>query len=62
MYWLAEGVIMEFLPLGNKRRMSYWYWYKGPSINSWAALILKDSSGLQVFLDFLSGLEEFVKE
>jgi hypothetical protein len=53
---------MEFLPPGNKRGMSYWCWYKGPSINSWAALILKDSSGLHVYLDFLSGLEEFMKE
>jgi hypothetical protein len=25
-------------------------------------IILKNSSGLHVFLDFLSGLEEFVKE
>jgi hypothetical protein len=62
MYWFIKGVVMEFLPPGNKRGMSYWCWYKGPSINSWAALILKDSSGLQVFLDFLSGLEEFVKK
>jgi hypothetical protein len=62
MYWFTEDVIMEFLPLENKRRMGYCCWYKGPSINSWAALILKGSSGLHVFLDFLSGPEEFVKE
>jgi hypothetical protein len=62
MYCLTEDVIKEFLPPGNKRGMSYWCWYKGPSINSWAALIFKDPSGLQVFFDFLSGLEEFVKE
>jgi hypothetical protein len=62
MYWLTEDVIMEFLPPGNKRGMSYRCWYKGPSINSWTALIFKDSSGLQVFFDFLSGLEESVKE
>jgi hypothetical protein len=62
MYWLIEDFAMEFLPPRNKRGMSYRCWYNGPSINSWAASILKNSSGLQVFLDFLSGLEEFVKE
>jgi hypothetical protein len=63
MYWLIEDVIMEFLPQGSKRGMSYRCRYKGPRcINSGAALILKDSSGLQAFLNFLSGFEEFMKE
>jgi hypothetical protein len=63
MYWLIEGVIVEFLPLGGKGRMSYCCWYKGTRcINSWATLILKDTSALQGFLNFLSGLEEFMKE
>jgi hypothetical protein len=31
-------------------------------INSWAALIFKDPSGLQIFFYFLFGLEEFMKE
>jgi hypothetical protein len=63
MYWLIEDVIMEFLPPGSKRGMSYRCWYKWPRcINSWAALILKDSSGLQVFLNFLPRFEEFMKE
>jgi hypothetical protein len=63
MYWLIEGVIMEFLPPGSKGGVSYCYWYKGPRwINSWVALILKDSSGLHGFLNFLSGFEEFMKE
>jgi hypothetical protein len=63
MYWLIEGVIMEFLPPGSKGGMSYCCWYKrSRCINSWAALILKDSFGLQRFLNNLSGLEEFMKE
>jgi hypothetical protein len=63
MYWHIEGVIMEFLPPGSKGGMSYCYWHKGHrSINSRAALILKDPFCLQEFLNILSGLEEFMKE
>jgi hypothetical protein len=63
MYWLIEDVIMEFLPPGSKGGMSYCCRYKGPRcMNSGAALILKDSSGLQGFLNFLSRFEEFMKE
>jgi hypothetical protein len=63
MYWLIEGVIVEFLPPGSKGGMSYCCWHKGPRyINCWAALILKDSFGLQGFLNFVFGLEEFMKE
>jgi hypothetical protein len=63
MYWLIEDVIMEFLPPGSKRGMNYCCRYKRPMcINSGAALIFKDSSGLQGFLNFLSRLEEFMKE
>jgi hypothetical protein len=63
MYWLVEDVIIEFLPPGGKGGMSHCCRYKGPRcINSGAALILKDSSSLQGFLNFFSGLEEFMKE
>jgi hypothetical protein len=62
MYWFTEDMIMKLLPPGNKGRMSYCCWYKGPSINGWTALIFKDPFGLQVFFDFLSGLEEFMKK
>jgi hypothetical protein len=61
-YWLVEDMIMKLLPPGNEKRMSYWCWYKGPNINSWTALIFKDPFGLQVFFNFLFGLEEFMKK
>jgi hypothetical protein len=62
MYWLIEDMIMKLLPPGNEKRMSYLFWYKGPSINGWTALIFKDTFGLQAFFYFLSGLEEFMKK
>jgi hypothetical protein len=61
-HWLTEDVVMEFLPPGDEKRMSYCCWYRGPRINSWAALIFKDPFGLQAFFYFLSGLEEFMKK
>jgi hypothetical protein len=61
-HWLAEDMIMELLPPGDEERMSYCCWYKGPRINSWAALIFKDPFGLQAFFYFFSGLEEFMKK
>jgi hypothetical protein len=60
--WLTEDVVMKFLPPNDKERMSYCCWYGGPRINSLAAFIFKDPSGLQAFLYFLSGLEEFMKK
>jgi hypothetical protein len=63
MNWLIESVITEFLPPGSKGGMNYCCWYKRlRCINSWAALILKNSSSLQGFFNFLSGFEEFMKE
>jgi hypothetical protein len=61
MNWLIEDVVMEFLPPGNKERMSYG-WCEKPCLKSWAAVVFKDPSGLNVFCDFLSGFEEFMKE
>jgi hypothetical protein len=61
-HWLTEDVVMEFLPPGDEKRMSYCCWYRGPRINSWAALIFKDPFCLQAFFYFLSRLEEFVKK
>jgi hypothetical protein len=61
MNWLIEDVVMEFLPPGNKERMSYGCWCEKPCLKSWAAVVFKDPSGLNVFCDFLSGFEEFMK-
>jgi hypothetical protein len=55
-------MIMELLPPGNEERMSYCYWCKEPGIHSWTTLVFKDSSGLYVLFDFLSGFEEFMKK
>jgi hypothetical protein len=55
-------MVTELLPPGDEERMNYYCWYKGPWINSWAALILKDASCLQAFFHFLSGLEKFMKK
>jgi hypothetical protein len=55
-------MIMKLLPPGGEKRMSYCCWCKGPGINGWATLILKDSSGLYAIFDFLSGFEEFMEE
>jgi hypothetical protein len=53
---------MEFLPPGNKERMSYCCWCEKPSIKSWVKVVFKDPSGLNAFCDFLSGFEELVKK
>jgi hypothetical protein len=55
-------MVMEFLPPGDKERVSYCYWCERPGIKSWAALIFKDPSGLNTLFDFLSGFEEFMKK
>jgi hypothetical protein len=61
-YWLTDGVVKEFLPPGDEEGVSYCCWCEKPGIKSWAAYILKKPSGLNVILDFLSELEEFMKE
>jgi hypothetical protein len=53
---------MEFLPPGDEERVSYYCWCEKPGVKSWAAFILKNSSGSYAILDFLSGFEEFMKE
>jgi hypothetical protein len=55
-------MVIEFLPPSDKKRMSYCCWREEPSIHSWAALVFKDPSGLNVIFDFLSGFEEFMKK
>jgi hypothetical protein len=62
MHWLTEDVVMEFLPPGDEERVSYYCWCEKPSVKSWVAFILKNSSSLYAILDFLSGFEEFMKE
>jgi hypothetical protein len=61
-YWLTENMVMKFLPPGYEGGMSYCYGCERPGVKSWAAFILKNPSGLHVFLDFLSGFEEFMKK
>jgi hypothetical protein len=53
---------MKFLPPGCEGGVSYCYGCERPGVKSWAAFILKNPSGLYVFLDFLSGFEEFVEK
>jgi hypothetical protein len=53
---------MKFLPLGYEGVMSYCCGCERPGVKSWAAFILKNPSGLHVFLDFFSGFEEFMKK
>jgi hypothetical protein len=55
-------MIMKLLPPGGEKRMSYCYWCKGPGIDGWTALVLKDPSGLYVIFNFLSGFEEFMEK
>jgi hypothetical protein len=55
-------MVMELFPPGDKERVSYCCGCEKPSIKSWVALILKDSSGLYAIFDFLSGFEEFMKK
>jgi hypothetical protein len=55
-------MVMKFLPPRVKGGVSYCYGCERPGVNSWTAFILKDSSGLHIFLDYLSGFEEFMQE
>jgi hypothetical protein len=55
-------MVMEFLPPGDEGGMSYCYGCEKPGVKSWAAFILKNSSGLNAFCDFLSGFEELMKK
>jgi hypothetical protein len=61
-YWLTEDMVMKFLPPRDEGRMSYYYGCERPDVKSWTAFVLKDPSGLNAVLDFLSGFEEFMKE
>jgi hypothetical protein len=61
-YRLTEDVIMEFLPPGVEGGVSYCCGYERPGVNRRATRILKDSTSLSKFFDFLSGLEEFMQK
>jgi hypothetical protein len=61
-HWLIEDVVMELLPPGDKERVSYCCWCKEPGIKSWAAVVFKNPSGLNVLCDLLSGFEELMKK
>jgi hypothetical protein len=52
---------MKFLPPGYEGGMSYSCGCERPGVKSWATFILKNPYG-HVFLDFLSGFEEFMKK
>jgi hypothetical protein len=47
-HWLIEDVVMELLPPGDKERVSYCCWCEKRGIKSWAAVVFKDPSGLNV--------------
>jgi hypothetical protein len=55
-------MVMEFLPPIVEGGMRYCCGCERPGVKSWAAFILKNPSSLRIFLDFLSGFEEFMKE
>jgi hypothetical protein len=59
-YRLTEDVNMEFLPPGVEGGVSYCCGYERPGVDSRTAHILKNSTSLSKFFDFLSGLEEFM--
>jgi hypothetical protein len=61
-YRLTEDVIMEFLTPGVEGGVSCCCGDERPSVNSRTACILKNSASLSEFLDFLSGLEEFMQK
>jgi hypothetical protein len=61
-HWLIEDMVMELLPPGDKKRVSYCCLCEKPGIKSWATVVFKDPSGLNVFCDFLSGYEELMKK
>jgi hypothetical protein len=62
MHRLTKDVIMEFLPPGVEGGVSYCFGYERPGVNRRTAYILKNSASLNKFLDFLSGLEEFMQK
>jgi hypothetical protein len=55
-------MVMKFLTPRVEGGMIYCCGCERPGVKSWAAFILKNPSGLHVFLDFLSGFEEFMKK
>jgi hypothetical protein len=55
-------MIMKFLPPRVEGGMSYCCGCERPGVNSRTAFILKDPSGLDILLDYLSGFEEFMQE
>jgi hypothetical protein len=55
-------MVMKFLPPRVEGGMSYSCGCERPVVDSWAAFIPKNPSGLHIFLDFLSGFEEFMKK
>jgi hypothetical protein len=61
-YRLTEDVIMEFLPPGVEGGVSYCCGYERPGVDSRTAYILKKSTSLNKFFDFLSGLERFMQK
>jgi hypothetical protein len=61
-YRLTEDMIMEFLPPGVEGGVSYCCGYERPGVNRRTACILKNSASLSEFLDFISGLEEFMQK
>jgi hypothetical protein len=61
-YRLTEDVIIEFLPPGVEGGVSYCCEYERPGVNKRTTHILKDSTSLSKFFDFLSGLEEFMQK
>jgi hypothetical protein len=62
MHRLTKDVIMKFLPPGVEGGVSYCCGYERPGVNRRTAHILKNSTGLNKFFDFLSGLEEFMQK
>jgi hypothetical protein len=61
-YRLTEDMIMEFLPPSAEGGVIYSCGYKRPGVDSGTAHIMKDSSTVHEFFDFLSGLEEFMQK
>jgi hypothetical protein len=61
-YTLTEDVIMEFLPPGVEGGASYCCGYERPGVNRRSTHILKDSTSLSKFFDFLSRFEEFMQK
>jgi hypothetical protein len=55
-------MVMKFLPPWDQGGIDYCCGCERPGIKGWAAFILEDPSSLYAILDFLSGLEEFMKE